>query len=541
MRPPCFVLIQAHSHIQPRRGPNKSKRPKTRMWYKKLAIYLSIYRPTLLDATMVATKPTTRKRVAILPRQHQYQPPPQQQPPPPPPPAFPPPPLQQQAPRVRSPQRRNVFRAPSTSHGSASASATVFPPLDALPFRPDEISYKRTSRPKDYEGGAGGGVNGNGAANNYDGTARKAAKRTRGRGRELAAVADAKARKELNAYGGKGKVKANKAKGKMRQATTVGEPWVCVGNLPPHTTPAALLTLFQPCGTILYLNIRYAAPGIPGHPEFGWRYAVVRFASLEGAKRALGFGVNNRESGEVNRVGEMQEALGLGGIVVTPALIDLPEVQALPEFHLNELAHRQTHGHAQADPALIVPLPDSIPGASDKENVYAADVNSPGNPHADFNANGHADGNLDAFGDPNTNPGTVTVFFNQAATPTSIDGVPIVEGEVEGQGVDDWDEEDAKTDVDADGDVDMEMVVTVSSPLLPPLLREASGLTPFPALALASVAPTKIWTAALPLMPPAPTPTPVMPGGLHQTQWEGEGSGKGKAKEKGVTDGIWNL
>ncbi|KAK6981633.1 hypothetical protein R3P38DRAFT_3376189 [Favolaschia claudopus] len=458
---------------------------------------------------MVATKPTTRKRVAILPRQHQYQAPPPQ--PPPPPPIFPPPPPQQQAPpaapRVRSPQRRNVFRAPSTSHGSGSgsSSATVFPPLDALPFRPDEISYKRTSRPKDYEGGAGDVGNVHGNVNG-----RKAAKRARGR--ELAAVADAKARKELNAYGGKGKAKVNKGKAKMREATTVAEPWVCVGNLPPHTTPAALLTLFQPCGTILYLNIRYAAPGIPGHPEFGWRYAVVRFAGIEGAKRALGFGVNNRESGEVNRVGEMQEALGLGGIVVTPALIDLPEVQALPEFHLTELAHRQTHGHAQADPALIVPLPDSIPGGSDKENVYAADA-----------AFVHPDvGSVTAFFTQAAAPGSVTAVLEGHAQPASIDGEPIV---------DDWDEgdqgdgEDAKTDTDADGDVEMEMVVT------------ASGPTPFPALALASVAPTKIWTAALPLMPPAPAPTPVMPGGLHQTQWEGEGSGKGKAKEKGVTVG----
>ncbi|KAK6981625.1 hypothetical protein R3P38DRAFT_3234057 [Favolaschia claudopus] len=96
---------------------------------------------------------------------------------------------------------------------------------------------------------------------------------------------------------------------------------------------------------------------------------------------------------------------------VTPALIGLPEVQ---------LAHSQTH--AQADPALIVPLPDSIPGGSDKENVYDAAV-------------ANANGNLDAFGDPNTSPGTVTTFFNQAAaaTPTSIDGEPIVEVEEGGE------------------------------------------------------------------------------------------------------------
>ncbi|KAK6966621.1 hypothetical protein R3P38DRAFT_2815996 [Favolaschia claudopus] len=52
--------------------------------------------------------------------------------------------------------------------------------------------------------------------------------------------------------------------------------------------------------------------------------------------------------------------------------------------------------------------------------------------------------------------------------------------------------------------------------------------------------PSKIWTASL-LLCPAPTPTPVMPGGLPSAEWtaDGEGNDKRKPKEKGVTD--WQL
>ncbi|KAK6981631.1 hypothetical protein R3P38DRAFT_2808097 [Favolaschia claudopus] len=262
----------------------------------------------------------------------------------------------------------------------------------------------------------------------------------------------------------------------------------------PELPALFILFKFRPCGNIVHLDIRYAAP------------------VLTERRSALGLWANdnlNEGAGIEVEWMRMLEMLGSQGYRVHSPLSFL-------------LVLHKTQNKS--------PLPREMQEASLQDILLgiAGFVNSP------VAANGNN-------GEP---AGSVTAFFNEAATPTSIDGEPIVGGEeggvyfnqaaagapapiVEEEARDDWEDSTTQTNTDADGDADMEIVVT------------ASGLTPFPALALASVAPTKIWTAALPLMPPAPTPTPVMPGGLPSAEWtaDREGNGKREAKEKGVT--LW--
>ncbi|KAJ7673769.1 hypothetical protein DFH06DRAFT_749793 [Mycena polygramma] len=99
----------------------------------------------------------------------------------------------------------------------------------------------------------------------------------------------------------------------------VPEPWVHVSNLDPETTPDDLRQHFARCGNLEYVNIRYSATGVPGRPENGYRYAVVKFQEFAAVDVALDLNDSNIMGSEYK-------------LVVKPDLLHLPEVQTLPEF-----------------------------------------------------------------------------------------------------------------------------------------------------------------------------------------------------------------
>ncbi|KAJ7676856.1 hypothetical protein DFH06DRAFT_1466234 [Mycena polygramma] len=95
--------------------------------------------------------------------------------------------------------------------------------------------------------------------------------------------------------------------------------WVHVGNLDPLATVDDLTAHFARCGELEYVNIRYSATGIPGRPENGYRYAIVKFTDISAVNAALALS-DSALIGSAYR------------IVVKPDLLRLPEVQRLPEY-----------------------------------------------------------------------------------------------------------------------------------------------------------------------------------------------------------------
>ncbi|KAJ7348262.1 hypothetical protein DFH08DRAFT_808006 [Mycena albidolilacea] len=69
--------------------------------------------------------------------------------------------------------------------------------------------------------------------------------------------------------------------------TSVAEPWVYGGNLDPEAIQVDLQEHFAPCGEIECVNFRYSSSGVPGHPQLGYRYAIIKFATAAAANAAV--------------------------------------------------------------------------------------------------------------------------------------------------------------------------------------------------------------------------------------------------------------
>ncbi|KAJ6500215.1 hypothetical protein C8R47DRAFT_1068433 [Mycena vitilis] len=95
--------------------------------------------------------------------------------------------------------------------------------------------------------------------------------------------------------------------------------WVHVGNLDPSSTVEDLAAHFARCGELEYVNIRYSATGIPGRPENGYRYAIVKFTDILAVNAALA-------------LSDSRLIASAYPIVVKPDLLHLPEVRRLPEY-----------------------------------------------------------------------------------------------------------------------------------------------------------------------------------------------------------------
>ncbi|KAF8177360.1 hypothetical protein K438DRAFT_1770127 [Mycena galopus ATCC 62051] len=210
--------------------------------------------------------------------------------------------------------KRGAFRAPSSSSIPSSADSPPVSPLAGPsnvakpmpPIRPDQVTFAKLDKP------------------------RKTAHREHSRAGLLLAAATAKKRQA--------KVKALPVTPPLRTAlpklVLVAEPWVHVSNLDPDANAADLADHFAPCGEVLYVNIRYSNSGVPGRPQLGYRYAIVKFDTPMAADAAV----------------ELNGTKLLGSeycLVVEPDLLNLPEVQNLPEF-------REV---ARAEPALMQGLP----------------------------------------------------------------------------------------------------------------------------------------------------------------------------------------
>jgi hypothetical protein len=63
--------------------------------------------------------------------------------------------------------------------------------------------------------------------------------------------------------------------------------------LDPETTAEDLQGHFVGCGGIQYVNIRYSSSGVPGHPQHGYRYAIVKFETAEAADAAVALNGSN--------------------------------------------------------------------------------------------------------------------------------------------------------------------------------------------------------------------------------------------------------
>ncbi|KAJ6477839.1 hypothetical protein C8R47DRAFT_643325 [Mycena vitilis] len=111
----------------------------------------------------------------------------------------------------------------------------------------------------------------------------------------------------------------------------VPEPWVHVSNLDPETTPDDLRQHFARCGNLEYVNIRYSATGIPGRPEIGYRYAVVKFQEFGAVEVALDLNDHPIIGSEYK-------------LVVKPDILHLPEVHILPEFQDSVKHNRSMFG-----------------------------------------------------------------------------------------------------------------------------------------------------------------------------------------------------
>ncbi|KAJ7476725.1 hypothetical protein FB451DRAFT_1366352 [Mycena latifolia] len=102
------------------------------------------------------------------------------------------------------------------------------------------------------------------------------------------------------------------------------DPWVHVGNLDPALTVARLYAHFTACGPIEDLSIRLSGSILPGNPEMCYRYAVVRFETLDAAHAAT------KLNG--SRVRDSKYPL-----VVDPSIYNLPEVANTPHIDLPAL------------------------------------------------------------------------------------------------------------------------------------------------------------------------------------------------------------
>ncbi|KAJ7237890.1 hypothetical protein B0H12DRAFT_1238062 [Mycena haematopus] len=197
---------------------------------------------------------------------------------------------------AKLPAKRGVFRAPLQSSlfsvddpiAGPSKVAEAVPPI-----RPDQVTLAKLSKP------------------------RKAAQREGARAGLFVAAATAKKRRE--------KAKALSpapaplAAPPIPKLALVAEPWVHVSNLDPEAEAEDLADHFASCGAVQYVNIRYSNSGVPGRPQLGYRYAIVKFNTTSEADAAV----------ELNGTKLMGSDYSL---VVEPDLINLPEVQNLPEY-----------------------------------------------------------------------------------------------------------------------------------------------------------------------------------------------------------------
>ncbi|KAF7347033.1 hypothetical protein MVEN_01456900 [Mycena venus] len=194
---------------------------------------------------------------------------------------------------ARPPPKRNVFKAPSPSPTSSlpdNVLVVVGPskPKAVPPIRADQVTFAQL------------------------GKTRKTANREKMRAGLLVAAATAK-KKQV-------KVRALQAPPSPPLLPVVAEPWVYVGNLDPEATPEDLSGHFSVCGGVQYVNIRYSNSGVPGRPQLGYRYAIVRFDTREAADAAVANLDGSHLMGSVYK------------LVVEADLLNLPEVQKLPEF-----------------------------------------------------------------------------------------------------------------------------------------------------------------------------------------------------------------
>ncbi|KAF7345725.1 hypothetical protein MVEN_01592600 [Mycena venus] len=196
-------------------------------------------------------------------------------------------------PLARSPPKQDVFRAPSPSStpslpDSVLAMAGPSKPKATPPIRADQVTFAQLSK------------------------MRKIANREDTRAGLLVAAATAK-KKQV-------KVQALQAPPFPPPVPVVAEPWVYVGNLDPEATLEDLSGHFSVCGGVQYVNIRYSNSGVPGRPQLGYRYAIVKFDAREAADAAI---VNLNKS---SLMGSEYK------LVVEAELLNLPELQKLPEF-----------------------------------------------------------------------------------------------------------------------------------------------------------------------------------------------------------------
>ncbi|KAJ7864481.1 hypothetical protein B0H14DRAFT_3443530 [Mycena olivaceomarginata] len=194
--------------------------------------------------------------------------------------------LRQQEPR-RAPPKPDVFRAPSPSPTPSVADSSVAGPSIPAetppamsPVRADQVTIANLAvRP------------------------RKKVTRAPERADLLVAAATAR-RRQVQL---------------VQALTSVAEPWVYVGNLDPEAIQVDLQEHFAPCGEIEYVNFRYSSSGVPGHPQLGYRYAIVKFATATAANAAVDLTGSKLMGSDYS-------------LVVEPDLLGLPEVQKLPEF-----------------------------------------------------------------------------------------------------------------------------------------------------------------------------------------------------------------
>ncbi|KAJ6552981.1 hypothetical protein B0H19DRAFT_1295499 [Mycena capillaripes] len=201
----------------------------------------------------------------------------------------------QKAPK-KAPPRRGVFRAPSPSPTPSPDGPSVVGPSKSPPLRVEEVSFVKLRQP------------------------RKTANRPDERMQAVAATRTA--RKKDN------KVKAVQSPPSLPPAPSpppspkisrVPETWVHVGNLDPEATAEDLTNHFARCGAIQYVNIRYSSSGVPGHPQTGYRYAIVKFDTLVAVDAAVDLSGGTMMGSDYP-------------LVVKADLLDLPEVRNLPEF-----------------------------------------------------------------------------------------------------------------------------------------------------------------------------------------------------------------
>ncbi|KAJ7810647.1 hypothetical protein B0H14DRAFT_2607162 [Mycena olivaceomarginata] len=114
---------------------------------------------------------------------------------------------------------------------------------------------------------------------------------------------------------------ASTTRGSDPSSCACSKAHLCRGTvgLDPEAIQVDLQEHFSPCGEIEYVNFRYSSSGVPGHPQLGYCYAIIKFATAAAA----------------NAVVDLTGSKLMGSdysLVVEPDLLGLPEVQKLPEF-----------------------------------------------------------------------------------------------------------------------------------------------------------------------------------------------------------------